>query len=57
MVGKKRVLLALCCRLFGWFILSILTLGIGFLWFIPYSTVSLVCFYKQLQPNNEEQTS
>ena len=38
----------------GWFLLSILTLGIGFLWLIPYMQVTEVKFYESLINNNEQ---
>lgn len=32
----------------GWTILAAFTLGIGFLWLIPYVQVALVCFYEEV---------
>ena len=37
MQGNKWKLVCLDLRFLGWFLLSILSLGIGFLWLIPYS--------------------
>ena len=37
-----------------WILLSILTLGIGFLWLIPYMQVTEVKFYESLINNNEQ---
>lgn len=33
----------------GWAILSILTLGIGFLWLSPYFTLTMANFYKEIE--------
>lgn len=49
MYGHKWQLFCLGWRFFGWFILSILTFGIGFLWLIPYVQVSLANFYRDLK--------
>ena len=48
MYGKRWKLFCLDCRLIGWFVLSLLTLGIGFLWFWPYYMTSKTCFYEDL---------
>lgn len=53
MKGKKWKLFCLGLRFIGWFLLSILTLGIGLLWLIPYVQVSYAKFYddvKEIQP-------
>lgn len=49
MVGHKWNLCCLFFRFFGWFLLGILTVGIGFLWLCPYSGVSFVLFCKNVQ--------
>lgn len=36
----------------GWFILSVLTCGIGFFWSIPYSQTAVVAFYNDLKAEN-----
>ncbi len=51
MYGNRWKLLFLFLRFLGWFILSILTLGIGFLWSIPYFQASMVHFYEDLLLN------
>jgi len=38
-------------RFFGWFLLCILTLGIGFLWLYPYMQVSFAKFYEDIKDN------
>ncbi len=45
MYGYRWKLFCLFCRFIGWYLLCILTLGIGFLWFIPYFSVSFAKFY------------
>jgi len=49
MDGHKEKLFFMYLRFFGWSLLCILTLGIGFLWFIPYMHVSLAKFYDDLK--------
>lgn len=48
MYGHKKQLFFLGLRFFGWFILSILTLGIGFLWFMPYINVTMAMFHDEI---------
>lgn len=48
MMGNKYRYFCLLCRFIGWFLLGILSLGIGFLWIIPYFMVSNVKFYETL---------
>lgn len=55
MQGHKMRYFMLCLRFVGWFILSILTLGIGLLWLIPYATVSFAHFYDDLKQNQKVQ--
>ncbi len=45
MKGNKCKAFCLVFRFFGWFLLCLLTLGIGFLWLIPYMHVSVSNFY------------
>ena len=54
MDGYKVKFLCLGLRFFGLGLLCILTLGIGFLWLMPYSQVSLAKFYDDLKNNTEE---
>jgi uncharacterized membrane protein len=49
MIGNKWKLFCLGCRFIGWSLLCILTLGIGFLWFIPYLQTSVTIFYEDLK--------
>jgi len=50
MRGNKWKLFCLGFRFFGWGLLCILTLGIGFLWLFPYMIVSYAQFYDDLKP-------
>ncbi|MBV1888515.1 MAG: DUF975 family protein, partial [Urechidicola sp.] len=52
MDGHKWKLFEMYIRFFGWSVLCLLTLGIGFLWFIPYMHVSLAKFYDDLKKND-----
>lgn len=49
MDGYKWKFFCLCSRFIGWFIVSILTFGIGFLWLIPYVQVSFANFYDDIK--------
>lgn len=49
MDGYKWKFFCLGLRFFGWGLLCILTLGIGFLWLIPYASVSIAKFYEDLK--------
>ena len=48
MSGHKGGYFVLMLSFIGWAILSVLTLGIGFLWLLPYMQVSYICFYDAL---------
>lgn len=49
MYGYKWKYFRLMCRFIGWALLSILTLGIGFLWLLPYMRVSMAKFYDDIK--------
>ncbi|WP_281426824.1 DUF975 family protein [Paenibacillus solanacearum] len=49
MDGHKWELFCLYLSFIGWFLLSIVTLGIGMLWLIPYVETSLCHFYLKLK--------
>lgn len=49
MKGHKAELFCFLFRFFGWFLLCIITLGIGFLWLYPYISVSLLNYYRRLR--------
>jgi Predicted integral membrane protein len=48
MRGHKWHLFCLELSFIGWFLLCLLTLGIGFLWLYPYIKASKACFYNDL---------
>lgn len=52
--GHKMDLFALELSFIGWFILGMLTLGILYLWIIPYLGVSVVLFYDEIAGNNKK---
>ncbi|WP_199620366.1 DUF975 family protein [Paenibacillus alkalitolerans] len=49
MKGYKGKLFMLYISFIGWILLGIITLGIGFLWIIPYMQAALAAFYEQLK--------
>ncbi len=49
MRGKKWKYFCLCCRFIGWSFLCIFTLGIGFIWLMPYMSTSFAEFYEDLR--------
>jgi uncharacterized membrane protein len=55
MMGNKWRLFCLSLSFIGWFILSICTLCIGFLWLTPYAYASYAAFYLEVsgQSNND----
>ena len=55
MKGNKWKFCCLTFRFFGWMLLSILTLGIGFLWLLPYLYVSSGNFYNDISKNDLEE--
>lgn len=46
MTGKRASLFCLELSFIGWAILSVATMGIGFLWLIPYVHLAKIAFYK-----------
>lgn len=53
MKGNKSKYFLLLLSFFGWIILCILSLGIGFIWLVPYYTASLATFYEGLVNNRD----
>jgi uncharacterized membrane protein len=49
MQGQKMKYFLLFLSFIGWYLLSIITLGIGFLWFIPYVYATQASFYEDLR--------
>ncbi len=58
MMGNKWKIFCLGWRFFGWALLCVLTLGIGFLWLFPYMSVTFAKFYEDIKntENKEEVT-
>jgi len=54
MRGNRWKLFCLGLRFIGWGLLCLLTLGIGFLWLLPYMYVSFARFYDDIKPTAEE---
>lgn len=53
MKGYKWKYFVIYLSFIGWAILSTLTFGIGFLWLIPYITLTFTNFYKDISTNFE----
>jgi uncharacterized membrane protein len=53
MNGHKMKLFLLDLSFIGWLLLCILTLGIGFLWLIPYMQSARAAFYEDLRITTE----
>jgi len=51
MHGYKAKFFYLCLRFFLWSLLCVLTLGIGFLWLIPWVNVTFAKFYDDIKDN------
>jgi len=56
MYGYKWKYFCLQLRFIGWALLSILTLGIGFIWLLPYMQVSSAKFYDDVKEELNNQT-
>jgi len=52
--GNRWKLFCLGLRFIGWGIVCVLTLGIGFLWMLPYLYVAFAQFYDDIKPTAEE---
>ncbi|MDM5190924.1 DUF975 family protein [Bacillus sp. DX4.1] len=58
MDGHKMDYFLLCLSFIGWFLLSVITLGIGFLWLAPYFYTTTAEFYEEiLKDYKKEDTS
>ena len=49
MDGNKWKYFRLQWRFFGWILLCLLTLGIGFIWLAPYMQTSMAAFYQDVK--------
>lgn len=47
--GYKWDIFCFGLRFLGWFLLCLLTCGIGLLWLYPYITASMLCYYRRLR--------
>ena len=56
MKGHKGDLFVLGLRFFGWSILCIFTLFIGYIWLLPYMQVSFANFYDSINPWREAES-
>jgi len=55
MKGFKWKYFCLFFRFVGWFILGVVTVGIGFLWMAPYLSMSAVIFYENISSASTSQ--
>jgi uncharacterized membrane protein len=53
MYGYKWKFFCLELRFLGWILLSILTMGVGFLWLAPYMKVTIAKFYDDIKDKSE----
>ena len=54
MTGKRGKLFCLQLSFIGWAILGVFTLGIGYLWLVPYIQFAIVAFYKFVAGDNDD---
>lgn len=54
MKGRKFDLFWLVLSFMGWILLSILTLGVGLLWVIPYMYTAMASFYEDVKADYEQ---
>lgn len=57
MNGFKWKYFLLGLSFIGWGILCVLSLGIGFLWLVPYASTAMATFYEQVIDSQEANTS
>ena len=55
MNGNKKKLFYLSLRFLGWALLSVLTLGIGFLWLFPYIQITMAKFYDDIKSSSQKE--
>ena len=53
MKGNRGNIFLLSLSFIGWMILAVFTLGIGYLWLLPYMEIATICFYEHLLGKNE----
>ena len=52
MTNNRGKLFGLQLSFIGWAILAVLTLGIGYIWLIPYMQFATICFYDKVKETN-----
>lgn len=57
MKGHRFELFVLGLTFIGWSILSVFTLGIGFLWLLPYIEIAFIIFYENRIESSKEEDS
>ena len=57
MKGHKFDYFWLCLSFLGWILLGALTLGIGYLWLVPYITTASAAFYQDVKAEYESRTA
>lgn len=57
MKGHKFDLFWLSLSFLGWILLSILTLGIGLFWLMPYMSTAMAAFYEDVKADYEAKTA
>lgn len=57
MHGHRWQFFCFSWRFVGWAILCLLTLGIGFIWLIPYITAAMTEFYRSVMPAEDDEES
>lgn len=57
MKGHKFELFLLMLSFIGWILVGILTLGVGYLWLIPYMYTAMAAFYQDVKADYEQKTN
>ena len=52
MTNNRGKLFGLQISFIGWAILTLFTLGIGYIWLIPYMQFAIICFYDKVKETN-----
>ena len=54
MNGHKVEYFYLCLTFIGWYLLALLTLGVGLLWLGPYFQTTKAVFYQRLKEQQDD---
>lgn len=57
MEGHKFDLFWLMLSFIGWILIGILTLGVGYLWLVPYMYTTIAAFYQDVKADYEQKTN